>query len=277
MAGTVSGAGAPDPGAPSRRRSTGRRTDTRDPRRSRERALKILFQADVRGEAADTLLARIVDDPRAWAMLDDLDPEDVGEGDPPIGAEADDVRAGRRRRHLQLDGFTRSLVSGVAEHREELDELVQRYARRWTVARMPAIDRNLLRLGAYELVHERTSPAVVINEVIELAKRLSTEDSGRYVNGVLEAVRRHLAEQAQVVPDGRSDEDVPPPPPAEGGPGEDVLPPPDEEGDAVDLVPPVEPDPEPDEPGEAEAAEDEVAEDRVVDAGAGAADQQQLF
>jgi transcription antitermination protein NusB len=276
MTGPVSGTGAPDPGAPSRRQATGRRTDTRDPRRSRERALKILFQADVRGEPADTLLARIVDDPRAWAMLDDLDPEDVGEGDPPLGAEVDDVRAARRRHHLQLDGFTRSLVTGVAVHREELDELVQRYARRWTVARMPAIDRNLLRLGAYELVHERTSPAVVINEVIELAKRLSTEDSGRYVNGVLEAVRRHLAEQVQVAPDGRSDEDDPPLPDAEDGSVADVLPPPDEEGDAVDLVPPSEPDPEPDEPGEAEADADEDEHDGV-DAAASVADQQQLF
>jgi transcription antitermination factor NusB len=203
--------GAPDEGAPSRRKPRGRRrADTRDPRRSRERALKILFQADVRGEPADALLARIVDDPRAWVLLDELDPEAAGEALPDETAEddgLDEVLAAKRRKHLELDGFTRSLVQGVADHQGELDELVQRFARRWTVARMPAIDRNLLRLGTYELAHEVTSPAVVINEVIELAKRLSTEDSGRYVNGVLEAIRRHLAAEqrhadAEPVADG---------------------------------------------------------------------------
>jgi transcription antitermination protein NusB len=193
--------GAPDTGASSRRQPRGRRrVDTRDPRRSRERALKILFQADIRGEAADALLARIVDDPRAWVLLDELDPEAAAEELPGDGAELDDAGAARRRKQLELDGFTRSLVQGVADHQEDLDELIQRFARRWTVARMPAIDRNLLRLGSYELAHEVTSPAVVINEVIELAKRLSTEDSGRYVNGVLEAVRKHLADRPREAP-----------------------------------------------------------------------------
>lgn len=201
--------GAPDTGASSRRRPRGRRrADTRDPRRSRERALKILFQADIRGEAADDLLGRIVDDPRAWVLLDELDPEEAT-GELPTTdlseLELGDANAARRRKQLELDGFTRSLVQGVAAHQDELDELVQRFARRWTVSRMPAIDRNLLRLGSYELAHESTSPAVVINEIIELAKRLSTEDSGRYVNGVLESVRKHLADHprpaATAVPD----------------------------------------------------------------------------
>jgi N utilization substance protein B len=183
--------------------------DTRDPRRSRERALKILFQADIRGEAASDLLARIADDPRAWAMLDDLDPDEGADLAPTVDAAAADADAephlvaaeARRRKALELDGFTRSLVQGVADRQAELDELIQIYARRWTVARMPAIDRNLLRLGAYELSHEVTSPAVVINEVIELAKALSTEDSGRYVNGVLEAIRKHLADRRAAGPE----------------------------------------------------------------------------
>ena len=193
-----------EPGASPRREPAGRRRrrdDTQDPRRARERALKILFQADVRGEAAADLLASIVDDPRAWAMLDELDPDEAADLAPPVdpadaGADAEPrgpASEAWRRGAVALDGFTRSLVQGVADHQPEIDELVQRYARRWSVSRMPAIDRNLLRLGTYELSHEITSPAVVINEVVELAKRLSTEDSGRYVNGVLEAVRKHLA------------------------------------------------------------------------------------
>ncbi|MEX1177161.1 MAG: transcription antitermination factor NusB [Nitriliruptor sp.] len=196
---------APDAGASPRapKPAGKRRVDTRDPRRARERALKILFQADIRGVPAGDVLARIVDDPRAWAILDDLDPEGAADLTPTVDAadayadaEPHEVAAAaRRRRARQLDGFTRSLVQGVADNQPAIDDLIQRYARRWTVARMPAIDRCVLRLGTYELAFETTSAAVVINEVIELAKNLSTEDSGRYVNGVLESVRKHLADQ----------------------------------------------------------------------------------
>jgi transcription antitermination protein NusB len=277
--------GAPDSGASPRRSAGGRRrrrrVDTRDPRRSRERALKILFQADVRGEPADVLLAGIVDDPRAWAMLDDLDPDEAADLAP--GVDAADARAdaepgtsrldARQRKALELDGFTRSLVQGVADHQVELDELIQRFARRWSVGRMPAIDRNLLRLGAYELRHEVTSPAVVINEVIELAKRLSTEDSGRYVNGVLEAVRKHVATERVATPT----EAVPP---AIAPVVPNTVDPADR---AEDLVPtPVRAEPEPDEL--VEDASPPVDEERPGDAGPAdevpAADesgQQQLF
>jgi transcription antitermination protein NusB len=258
-----------------------RRVDTRDPRRSRERALKILFQADIRGVPAGDVLDRIVDDPRAWVLLDELDPDEAAD----LGADLDPAAAGAdpephgsgRRRAAELDGFTRSLVRGVADHRPQLDELIQRYARRWSVGRMPLIDRNVLRLGTYELAYETTSPAVVINEVIELAKRLSTEDSGRYVNGVLESVRKHLADHPI---DGAADADVtvptvpdtaePPPFDAElaevldAEPVEDdVLPPPDDDGDAIDLLA----DPTPEEPVSVEDVDDleELAVDDVAD------------
>jgi hypothetical protein len=87
------------------------------------------------------------------------------------------------------------LVLGVADHEPRIDALIGRFARRWQIHRMPVLDRNVLRLGTYELLFEETSPAVVINEAVNLAKALSTDDSGRYVNGVLEAIRRHLAEE----------------------------------------------------------------------------------
>ena len=71
----------------------------------------------------------------------------------------------------------------------ELDELIGSLSDEWAVERMPVIDRNVLRLGAYELLHDRDTPrAVVINEAIELAKEYSTEDSGRFINGVLAAI-----------------------------------------------------------------------------------------
>jgi N utilization substance protein B len=82
--------------------------------------------------------------------------------------------------------FAAALVMGVEDRRTELDEVLSRYAHEWPVARMPAIDRNLLRLGALEILYlPDIPPAVTINEAVELAKRYSTEDSSRFVNGVL--------------------------------------------------------------------------------------------
>jgi transcription antitermination protein NusB len=119
------------------------------------------------------------------------------------GPSAD--RAGGGRRPAGIDGFTRALVLGVADHQPRIDALIGRFARRWQIHRMPVVDRNVLRLGTYELLHEETSPAVVINEAVNLAKALSTDDSGRYVNGVLEAIRKHLAEATRRAERGPAD------------------------------------------------------------------------
>jgi N utilization substance protein B len=84
------------------------------------------------------------------------------------------------------DPFAADLVEGVGDNEAQLDERIGGVARGWTVARMPAIDRALLRIGCYELLHEPGTPtAVIINEAVELATRFSTDDSGRFVNGVL--------------------------------------------------------------------------------------------
>lgn len=77
----------------------------------------------------------------------------------------------------------------IWEARSELDEITGLYARGWRVERMPAVDRNVLRIGVYELVHTDTPVGVVIDEAVELAKRYSTARSGAFVNGVLDAVR----------------------------------------------------------------------------------------
>lgn len=90
--------------------------------------------------------------------------------------------------------FTRELVEGVEEHRAELDDLIRRYADRWALERMPIVDRNLLRIGIFELLYRPdVPPAAAINEAVELAKMLSTEDSGRFVNGLLGRVAREHA------------------------------------------------------------------------------------
>lgn len=82
--------------------------------------------------------------------------------------------------------YVRALVEGVQEHHADIDALIARYADRWAIERMPVVDRNLLRIALFELFWGEGIPvAVAINEAVELAKSFSTEDSGRFVNGLL--------------------------------------------------------------------------------------------
>lgn len=84
------------------------------------------------------------------------------------------------------EGFCRRLTYGVLRHREALDEILQRIAPEWPLDQIAPVDRNILRLAAYELVYsEETPPKVAINEAVELAKLFGSESSGRFVNGVL--------------------------------------------------------------------------------------------
>jgi len=119
-------------------------------RQARERALSLLYEAEVKGVGPDIVLSGLPVVP---------------------------------------DGFTVELVSGVGDHGDEIDGWLRRFARDWALERMPAIDRTLLRIGVFELVHRPDVPTgVVISEAVDLAQRYSTDDSGRFVNGVLAAV-----------------------------------------------------------------------------------------
>jgi N utilization substance protein B len=119
-------------------------------RESRERALSLLYEAEVKEMAPA-------------ALLEDL----------PMRAEP----------------FVADLVGGVGTHLARIDELIERFAIDWTLDRMPAVDRNLLRLAVYELLERPDVPlAAVISEAVELAKRYSTDESSRFVNGVLAGV-----------------------------------------------------------------------------------------
>lgn len=155
---------------------TTRRTDTNHPIRARRRALLILFQSDIRRVPATDVLTELEADPDGVALLDDHD-DDCPPG-PPL-----------------LDPFTHTLVEGVTRDRDQVDELIERYARDWSIDRMPVADRCILRLATWELAHEQTPAAVVIDEAVRAARAISTDDSPRWVNGVLEAIREHLAQQ----------------------------------------------------------------------------------
>ena len=85
------------------------------------------------------------------------------------------------------------LVRGVEEHHDDVDALLRKFSEHWALERMPAVDRAVLRLGAFELGWEPDMPtAVVISEAVELAKQYSTKDSGRFVNGLLSRIAEEL-------------------------------------------------------------------------------------
>jgi transcription antitermination protein NusB len=91
-----------------------------------------------------------------------------------------------RLRGEDLVGFAQSLIDGVRRNRAELDALLVKTAENWSLERMAATDRNLLRLGAYEILYTQTPAAVAINEAVELAKRFGTAQSAHFVNGILD-------------------------------------------------------------------------------------------
>lgn len=90
--------------------------------------------------------------------------------------------------------FVAELVRGVLAHREEIDQLLQRFSPEWRVERMATVDRNILRLAVFELLHRPdVPPGVAINEAVELAKKYGEKESSRFVNGILGQVARELA------------------------------------------------------------------------------------
>ena len=117
--------------------------------------------------------------------LDILYESDIRNSDPVATLEARDiVEEGPDARPIR--DFTRELISGVATNKRKIDELIATYAQGWDMDRLPTVDRNILRLGIYELIWTPDLPeGVVINEALELAKQLSTDESASYIHGVL--------------------------------------------------------------------------------------------
>jgi len=91
--------------------------------------------------------------------------------------------------------FAFELARGAYDHREEVDTLIKRFSENWRLERMPAVDRNILRLAIYELLYRLDIPAKVsINEAVDLGKKYGSEDSGSFINGILDRIRLHLEE-----------------------------------------------------------------------------------
>ena len=162
-------------------------------REARERAVQFLFQYDLNPpEDLEGALARFWESQRAAAIADEKGEAHWGEKvelPPPTAAE------------VAVRQFAEPLIRGTLEHRGEVDEEIKRHAKNWELHRMAAVDRNILRLAIYEMRHRQDIPPVVsINEAVDIAKKYSTEDSGKFVNGVLDKVRSELLRPARIVP-----------------------------------------------------------------------------
>jgi len=101
-------------------------------------------------------------------------------------------------RHFQVNKkaipYAKLLLDGVQEKSEEINQLISRYAENWRLERMPVIDRNILRLAVYEVHYQKDVPvSVAINEAVEIAKRFSTDDSGPFINGILDSMAKEEA------------------------------------------------------------------------------------
>lgn len=121
--------------------------------KARKRALDILFESEQRGESPVTVLADRLIEPGTQTPL----PE-----------------------------YSVQIVEGVIEHTERIDEIISTYSRGWTLDRMPSVDRHLLRIGTWELLYNDDVPdAVAVDEAVDLAKSLSTDESPAFVNGLL--------------------------------------------------------------------------------------------
>jgi len=161
-------------------------------REARERAVQFLFQHDLnQPEKLDEALEHFWGSQRAAAIAEEKGIATWGEEveiAPPTVDEA----------AMRL--FADPLIRGTLEHRDEVDEVIKKHAKNWDLHRIAAVDRNILRLAIYEMLHPEDIPPVVsINEAVDIAKKFSTGDSGKFVNGILDKVKGELMRPARIV------------------------------------------------------------------------------
>ena len=137
-------------------------------RKSRELALQMLFQADLGKQPIDDVRQTF------WKGRGEVTPE--------------------------VKGFTEDLFRVAQDRAADIDKLIEDHAENWRMDRMAAVDRNILRLAIFEMLHRDDIPPVVsINEAVDIAKKFSTQDSGKFVNGILDKVKGELMRPARAV------------------------------------------------------------------------------
>jgi len=161
-------------------------------REARERAVQFLFQYDLNPtQELEEALNQFWESQRAAAIAEEKGPATWGQPVelPPATVDEAAIRV-----------FAEPLIKGTLEHRDESDELIKKHAKNWELHRIATVDRNILRLAIYEMLHRDDIPPVVsINEAVDIAKKFSTQDSGKFVNGVLDKIKGELLRPARIV------------------------------------------------------------------------------
>src|SRR5258708_5226154 len=159
-------------------------------REARERAIQFLFQHDLNPPAElDAALNEFWETQQTAAIAEDKGPANWGQPIvlPPPSAEEAAVRV-----------FADPLIRGILQYRDEADALSTMHAKNWELHRIAAVDRNILRLAIYEMLYREDIPPIVsINEAVDIAKKFSTQDSGKFVNGILDKVKGELLRPAR--------------------------------------------------------------------------------
>lgn len=161
-------------------------------REARERAVQFLFQHDLNQPAnLEEALRVFWESQRAAALAEEKGAARWGQAvelPPPTAEEA------------ATQAFAEPLIRGTLEHAAEIDAEIKKHAKNWDIHRMAVVDRNVLRLAIYEMLHREDIPPVVsINEAVDIAKRFSTEESGKFVNGILDKIKGELMRPARLV------------------------------------------------------------------------------
>jgi N utilization substance protein B len=161
-------------------------------REARERAVQFLFQHDLNPPAdLSAALEHFWESQRAAAIAEDKGAATWGqpaELPPPTPEE------------VAIREFADPIIRGTLENRDEADTVIKKHAKNWELHRIAAVDRNILRLAIYEMLHREDIPPIVsINEAVDIAKKYSTQDSGKFVNGILDKVKGELMRPTRIV------------------------------------------------------------------------------
>ncbi len=159
-------------------------------RQARERAVQFLFQHDLNPpENLDGALNHFWEGQSSSVLAQEKGPSTWGEKTEPAPPSSDEAA-------MRL--FAAGLIRGVLEQRNSIDDIIKKHAKNWDLHRMAAVDRNILRLAIYEMLFRDDIPPVVsINEAVDIAKKFSTQDSGKFVNGILDKVRAEVLRPAR--------------------------------------------------------------------------------
>ena len=161
-------------------------------RQARERAVQFLFQHDLNPpENLEEALGQFWESQRMAAIAEEKGDATWGQKVeiPPLTADEAALRT-----------FADPLIRGTLAQRQEIDAEIVKHAKNWSLQRIAAVDRNILRLAIFEMLHREDIPPIVsINEAVDIAKKFSTNDSGKFVNGILDKIKDELMRPSRIV------------------------------------------------------------------------------